>query len=76
LTMVVQHPGSGYTGAGGAAGVGYAVWQRQCGASYPEWAMPGDGSAARCAPTETSEGLQARPIAAVLAAIAVWFLAA
>lgn len=36
LTMVVQHPGSGYTGAGGAAGVGYAVWQRQCGASERE----------------------------------------
>mmetsp|Transcript_107098 Transcript_107098/g.313199 ORF Transcript_107098/g.313199 Transcript_107098/m.313199 type:complete len:675 (+) Transcript_107098:128-2152(+) len=45
LTMVVQHPGSDYSGA---AGIGYAVWERQCGATYPGWAMPGDGSADRC----------------------------
>lgn len=58
LTMVVQHPGSGYIANGGEAGVGYAVWQRQCGASYPDWAMPGDGSADRCTSAEASTGFQ------------------
>ena len=72
LTRVVQHPGSGYTGAGGAAGVGYAVWERQCGASYPAWAMPGDDSAARCKAVEASNTFQARPIAAALVAVVFW----
>ena len=72
LTMVVQHPGSGYTKAGGAAGVGYAAWARQCGASYPACAMPGDDSAARCKAVEASSTFQARLIAAALVAVVFW----
>merc|ERR1739845_89051 len=30
------------------AALGYTAWQRHCDTSYPDWAMPGDGSISTC----------------------------
>lgn len=74
LMMIVQHPDSALAGK---AGVGYAVWKRECSATYPAWAMPGDGAASRCAKDisgakDISDAFQACPVAAALLALAAW----
>merc|ERR1712014_210363 len=30
------------------AQLGYTTWRRHCNTSYPDWSMPGDGSAETC----------------------------
>merc|ERR1719343_1418536 len=51
VIMIAQHPEipevmplAGFR----RAQLGYTTWERHCGTSYPDWAMPGDGSAHTC----------------------------
>merc|ERR1719401_201776 len=37
------------------AQLGYATWERHCGTSYPDWAMPGDGAANTCKREDSSK---------------------
>merc|ERR1712003_419249 len=41
------------------AQLGYAAWKRHCATAYPDWAMPGDGSANTCTRDASSQDVDA-----------------